>query len=83
MTSDVKTISSDGMLPVYGNQRGFAFADFMAAYGNDKNTHLLSPGIGYRQILNNHIVGGYFFGDYNKTNLGTHFLAHRLTIMVP
>jgi hypothetical protein len=60
------------MLPIYGNQEGFAFADFMGDYGSD-DTYLVSPGGGYRQILNNQIIGGYFFADYEKTSLGQNF----------
>ncbi len=70
--SDVRTIGGDGMLPIYGNQEGFAFADFMGDYGSD-DTYLVSPGGGYRQILNNQIIGGYFFADYEKTSLGQNF----------
>jgi hypothetical protein len=72
ISSDAKTIGGDGMLPIYGNQQGFAFGDFMADYGNN-NTYLLSPGVGYRGIVNNQILGGYFFSDYEKTSLGTNF----------
>jgi hypothetical protein len=72
IASDVKTIAGDGMLPVYGNQQGFAFADLMADYGSN-DTYLLSPGAGYRKIVSNQIIGGYFFGDYERTDLGTNF----------
>ncbi len=70
--SDVRTIGGDGMLPVFGNSEGFAYADFMGDYGSD-DTYLVSPGLGYRKVINNQIAGAYFFGDYEKTSLGTNF----------
>lgn len=70
--SDVKTIGGDSMLPVYGNQEGFVFADLMGDYGSD-DTYLVSPGGGYRKVVDTQIVGGYFFGDYERTSLGTNF----------
>lgn len=72
VASDVKTVGGDAMLPVYGNNAGFAFADFMGDYGNN-TTYLVSPGLGYRQVINNQIMGGYFFGDYNRGNLDENF----------
>ncbi len=72
VASDVKTLGGDGMLPVYGHADNFAYADFMGDYGTD-DTYLISPGLGYRTVLNNQIVGGYFFGDYERTSLGANF----------
>lgn len=60
------------MLPLYGEHEGAIFADFMGDYASD-STCLASPGAGYRKIINDQIVGGYFFGDYERTSLGTHF----------
>ncbi len=70
--SDVRTIGGDGMLPIYGQSDAFAYADFMGDYGSD-DTYLISPGLGYRKVLNNQIVGGYFFGDYERTSMGENF----------
>ncbi len=70
--SDVRTIGGDGMLPVFGNSEGFAYADFMGDYGSD-DTYLVSPGLGYRKIINNQIAGAYFFADYERVSLGPNF----------
>ncbi len=70
--SDVRTIGGDGMLPIFGNSEGFAYADFMGDYGSD-DTYLVSPGLGYRKIINNQIAGAYFFADYEKVSLGPNF----------
>lgn len=70
--SDVRTIGGDAMLPVYGNHDRFLFADLMGDYGSD-DTWLVSPGAGYRQIVDNQIIGGYFFGDYERTSMGANF----------
>jgi hypothetical protein len=72
-TYDIQAIGGDGMLPLYGQQQGFAFADFTTNYGNNDASYLLSPGIGYRKIMNNQILGGYLFADYNRTHLRTNF----------
>lgn len=63
---------ADGMLPIYGNQDGFAFTDLMGDYATD-NSFLVSPGGGYRKAFGNQIMGAYFFGDYEKVNLGPKF----------
>ncbi len=70
--SDVKTIAGDSMLPVFGNSEGFAYADFMGDYGSD-DTYLVSPGLGYRKVINDQIAGAYFFADYEKVSLGPNF----------
>ncbi len=70
--SDVRTIGGDAMVPVLGSKEGFAYADFMGDYGSD-DTYLISPGLGYRKVINNQIAGAYFFGDYEKTSLGQNF----------
>ena len=63
---------ADAMTPVYGSQREFLYADAMGDYGTD-DTYLLSPGLGYRKVIHNQIIGAYFFGDYEKTSLGANF----------
>ena len=62
----------DVMQPVYGNDNGFLFTDFMGDWATG-NTFLLSPGLGYRQVVNNQIWGAYFFGDNEKVSLGKNF----------
>lgn len=70
--SSIGIFGGDVMLPVYGNKDGFAFGDFMGDYGTNE-TFLVSPGGGVRKVIGNQIIGGYFFGDYEKTSLDTHF----------
>ncbi len=70
--SDVRIIGGDAMLPLYGDYQGAVFADFMGDYASD-STYLASPGAGYRKIINDQIVGGYLFGDNERTSLGTRF----------
>lgn len=70
--TSIGIFGGDGMLPVYGNKDGFLYGDFMGDYGTD-DTYLVSPGGGFRQVLGNQIVGAYFFGDYERTSLGTNF----------
>ncbi|MES2204957.1 MAG: inverse autotransporter beta domain-containing protein [Pseudomonadota bacterium] len=65
-------VSGDGMLPIYENSSGFVYGDLMGDYASDA-TYLMSPGIGYRAIEHNQILGAYAFVDYEKTNLGTNF----------
>ena len=62
----------DIMQPVYGNENGFLFADFMGDGATD-NTFLVSPGVGYRQVIKNQIWGAYFFGDNERVGLGKNF----------
>ena len=62
----------DVMQPVYGNDNGFLFADFMGDGASD-NTFLVSPGVGYRQVVKNQIWGAYFFGDNERVGLGKNF----------
>ena len=62
----------DVMQPVYGNDNGFLFADFMGD-GATGNTFLVSPGVGYRQVVKNQIWGAYFFGDNERVSLGKNF----------
>lgn len=68
----VGIFGGDVMQPVYGNDNGFLFADFMGD-GATSNTFLVSPGVGYRQVVKNQIWGAYFFGDNEKVNLGKNF----------
>lgn len=74
--SDVRTIGGDSMLPIYGQFDGpadaFTYVDFMGDYGSD-DTWLVSPGLGYRKVISNQIIGGYFFGDYQRTSLSENF----------
>ncbi len=50
----------DAMQPVYGNDNGFLFADFMGDRATN-TTFLWSPGVGYRQVVNNQVWGGLIF----------------------
>lgn len=68
----VGIFGGDVMQPVYGNDNGFLFADFMGGGASD-NTFLLSPGVGVRKVVNNQIWGAYFFGDNEKVSLGKNF----------
>ncbi len=70
--SSIGIFGGDAMLPMYGNKDGFVFGDLMGDYGTNE-TFLVSPGGGIRKVIGNHIIGGYFFGDYEKTSLDTHF----------
>ena len=69
---DVGIFGGDVMQPVLGNDNGFFFADFMGD-GATGNTFLVSPGLGYRQVVQNQIWGAYFFGDNERVNLGKNF----------
>ncbi len=71
-SSSIGIFGGEEMLPIYGNKEGFLFGDMMGDYGTNE-TFLISPGGGFRKVVSNHIIGGYFFGDYEKTNIGTHF----------
>jgi hypothetical protein len=70
--SGIGVFGGDAMLPVFGNNQQFAYADFMGDYGTN-DTYLISPGGGYRGIVNNQILGVYCFGDYQRTDLGQDF----------
>lgn len=70
--SGIGVFGGDGMLPVFGNTQQFAYGDFMGDYGTN-DTYLISPGGGYRGIVNNQILGIYCFGDYQRTDLGQDF----------
>ena len=64
--------SGDAMQPLIGTQEKFFYGDFATDYATDA-TYLMSPGIGYRGIVNNQIFGAYAFADYEKTSLGQNF----------
>lgn len=70
--TSVGILGADGMLPIYGNHEGFLFGDLMGDGATD-STFLVSPGAGYRHIIDNQMLGAYFFGDYEKVSLGENF----------
>ncbi|WP_133134029.1 hypothetical protein [Legionella rubrilucens] len=70
--TDLGLFGGDGMLPLIGGEEKFIYGDLLGRYGTD-NTYLISPGIGYRRIVRDVIVGGYLFGDYDHTNLNKNF----------
>ena len=70
--SSFTTLGADGMLPLLGDNHQFVYGDLMGDYSTD-DTYLMSPGLGYRAIVNNQIWGGYVFDDYERTSLGENF----------
>jgi len=70
--SGIGIFGGDVMQPVYGNDNGFLFTDFMGD-GATGNTFLVSPGLGIRQVIKNQIWGAYLFGDNEKVSLGQNF----------
>ncbi|MES2204636.1 MAG: inverse autotransporter beta domain-containing protein, partial [Pseudomonadota bacterium] len=72
MQSNTSIFGADGMLPLLGNNQQFFYGDLMGDYGTD-DTYLMSPGLGYRAVVNNQIWGGYVFSDYERTSLGGNF----------
>lgn len=70
--SNISIFGADTMLPLFGNNHQFVYGDFMGSYGTD-NTSLVSPGLGYRTVVNNQILGGYIFDDYERTSLSEDF----------
>ncbi|HVT62768.1 MAG TPA: hypothetical protein VHD33_04685, partial [Legionellaceae bacterium] len=70
--TNIGLFGGDGMLPLIGNKEKFVYGDFLGGYGTN-NTYLASPGIGYRGIIRDVILGGYLFGDYDHTNLNKNF----------
>lgn len=71
-SSDTGVFSGDYLQPFFLNQTNFIYGDLAADYATD-DTYLVSPGMGYRGIVNNKIFGAYVFSDYEKTNLGENF----------
>ena len=70
--SSFTTLGADGMLPLLGDNHQFFYGDLMGDYSTD-DTYLMSPGLGYRSMVNNQIWGGYVFDDYERTSLGENF----------
>lgn len=66
------SVGGDVMQPVLGDNNGFLYSDVMGDYGTD-DTYLASPGLGYRRVFNNQIVGVSAFADYEKTSLDENF----------
>ena len=71
-SGDLGIFGGDVMLPLYNNSNGFVYGDAMGDYSTDA-TYLMSPGVGYRGVVNNQIFGAYAFTDYEKTSLGEYF----------
>lgn len=69
---DVGVFSGDYLQPLVLNSANFIYGDLAGNYATD-DTYVMSPGIGYRGIINNQIFGAYVFSDYEKTNLGEYF----------
>ncbi len=64
---------TDGMLPIYGDTKGFFYADTMEKYGGGKEW-VASIGTGFRQILGNVLIlGGYAFFDRNRVGQSNYF----------
>ncbi|MES2212503.1 MAG: hypothetical protein V4490_05125, partial [Pseudomonadota bacterium] len=72
--SDTAMFGGDGMLPIMGNEEQFVYLDLLGRHAAD-STFLVSPGLGYRAIRRNVVVGGYLFADYNRTSLHKNFLV--------
>ncbi|MBP9726729.1 MAG: right-handed parallel beta-helix repeat-containing protein [Gammaproteobacteria bacterium] len=70
--SNIGIFGTDGMLPLFGNNHQFVYSDLMADYGTDE-TYFVSPGLGYRTVVHNQMLGGYVFADYERTSLGENF----------
>lgn len=71
--SDLGVLNLDAMTPVYGNQNHILFLDALGQYGTN-STWLGSIGTGVRNIVQNDwMLGGYVFGDWNKTQYGSDF----------
>lgn len=72
VSGNFESVGADVMLPFYRTLHGFFYGDAAGNYGSDA-TYVMSPGLGYRGVVNNQIFGAYFFDDYQKTSLGTNF----------
>jgi len=65
-------VGGDAMTPLLWKQDNLLFVDLMGDYASNA-TYLTSPGVGFRTIHKNQILGASFFGDYERTSLGANF----------
>lgn len=72
VSNSLGVFSGDAMLPTLGNQNGFVYLDANGA-DSTSTSWLVSPGLGFRDIINNVIYGAYGYGDYQVSNLGGNF----------
>lgn len=62
----------DALLPIYGNEDGFIYGDFTGDNATN-STWLVSPGVGLRDVVANHLYGAYLYGDYQQVSYGPKF----------
>lgn len=76
--------AADAMVPLFGSPTQSFYIDGSGKYGDD-HARLGSIGLGARGIWSNTIIGGYFFGDFNRSPESNHFdvLNPGLEFMTP
>ena len=65
--TNIGVFNGDVMAPIFGNQNGIWYLDGFGGYGTDK-AWIGSVGTGFRVVRQDRmILGGYIFGDRNRT----------------
>lgn len=67
MTGDYTLTKGQALMPLLGDQNRVLYALLEGNFVVHDNTWFAGAGLGYRQIINDCIYGGYFITDYNKS----------------